>query len=195
MKNYYKILEVSENASPEVIEKAYKVLVKKYHPDLQKANRKNDEKIKEINEAYQVLSDSFLKEQYDNELKEREKNKYNNNYKETDYSMLYKEKERLKYQLAHEKYEKEQMAKRKNNVEEENTTGNNMVQLLRSIFKYRKFSIKKLQKIDIIALILTIVVVIGIGVILYYLPFTHDWMNENFVDTPVTHWIQGIFKK
>ena len=41
MKNYYKILEVSENASPEVIEKAYKVLVKKYHPDLQKANRKN----------------------------------------------------------------------------------------------------------------------------------------------------------
>ena len=55
--------------------------------------------------------------------------------------MLYKEKERLKYQLAHEKYEKEQIAKRKNNVEEENTTGNNMVQLLRSIFKYRKFSI------------------------------------------------------
>ena len=31
----YEILEVSENASPEVIEKAYKILVKKYHPDLQ----------------------------------------------------------------------------------------------------------------------------------------------------------------
>ena len=35
MKNYYEILEVSQNASPEVIEKAYKALVKKYHPDLQ----------------------------------------------------------------------------------------------------------------------------------------------------------------
>ena len=34
--NYYDILEVSKNASPEIIEKAYKTLVKKYHPDLQK---------------------------------------------------------------------------------------------------------------------------------------------------------------
>ena len=33
MKNYYEILEVSENASSEVIERAYKVLAKKYHPD------------------------------------------------------------------------------------------------------------------------------------------------------------------
>ena len=35
MKNYYEILEINENASQEVIEKVYKVLVKKYHPDLQ----------------------------------------------------------------------------------------------------------------------------------------------------------------
>ena len=34
MKNYYEILEVNQKASSEVIEKAYKVLVKKYHPDL-----------------------------------------------------------------------------------------------------------------------------------------------------------------
>ena len=34
MKNYYQILEVNENASYEVIEKAYKVLAKKYHPDI-----------------------------------------------------------------------------------------------------------------------------------------------------------------
>ena len=35
MKNYYEILEVDKNASEEVIEKAYKTLAKKYHPDLQ----------------------------------------------------------------------------------------------------------------------------------------------------------------
>ena len=39
--NYYKILEVDKNASPEVIEKAYKTLVKKYHPDLQIKTRRN----------------------------------------------------------------------------------------------------------------------------------------------------------
>ena len=53
MKNYYEILEVDSKASPEVIEKAYKTLVKKYHPDLQNAINKNEyeEKMKEINEA------------------------------------------------------------------------------------------------------------------------------------------------
>ena len=41
MKNYYEILEVNENASKEVIDKAYKVLAKKYHPDLQEEKNKN----------------------------------------------------------------------------------------------------------------------------------------------------------
>ena len=41
-KNYYDILEVNKNASQEIIEKAYKTLVKKYHPDLQDNNLKNE---------------------------------------------------------------------------------------------------------------------------------------------------------
>ena len=40
MKNYYEILQVNENASQEIIEKAYKVLAKKYHPDLQNDMKK-----------------------------------------------------------------------------------------------------------------------------------------------------------
>ena len=57
MKTLYEVLEVSEKASKEVIEKAYKVLVKKYHPDLQDASNKEeaDKKMKEINEAYSIL--------------------------------------------------------------------------------------------------------------------------------------------
>lgn len=71
MKNYYEILEVSQNASPEVIEKAYKALVKKYHPDLQPNEKKQEaeNKIKVINEAYDILSNKEKKEKFDQQLK------------------------------------------------------------------------------------------------------------------------------
>lgn len=73
-KNYYDILEVNKNASPEIIEKAYKTLVKKYHPDLQDNNLKAEyeEKIKLINEAFEVLSDSEKRKNYDLNLKQNE---------------------------------------------------------------------------------------------------------------------------
>ncbi|MBZ1356543.1 MAG: molecular chaperone DnaJ [Candidatus Nealsonbacteria bacterium] len=62
MKDYYKILGVSNNASKEDIKKAYRKLAHKYHPD--KAGG-NEGKFKEINEAYQVLSDESKRSQYD----------------------------------------------------------------------------------------------------------------------------------
>ena len=70
MKNYYDLIEVSQKASPEVIEKAYKTLVKKYHPDLQPENNKKnaEQKIKDINEAYEILSDKNKKAEYDRKL-------------------------------------------------------------------------------------------------------------------------------
>ena len=62
MKNYYETLEVDKKASPEVIEKAYKTLVKKYHPDLQ--NEENhveyEEKMKEINEHINIFRQNIL---------------------------------------------------------------------------------------------------------------------------------------
>ena len=68
-KNYYDWLEISKKASPEVIEKAYKALVKKYHPDLQEGDkRESEEIIKKINEAYDVLSDPIKKSDYDSTL-------------------------------------------------------------------------------------------------------------------------------
>ena len=69
-KTYYEVLEVDKNASQEIIEKAYKTLAKKYHPDLRDEQEKNEneEKMKEINEAYSVLSDNYKKNQYDKEL-------------------------------------------------------------------------------------------------------------------------------
>ena len=66
----YDILEVSRKASKEVIEKAYKTLAKKYHPDLQTAENKEiaEKRMKEINEAYDVLSDEQKRKEYDEKL-------------------------------------------------------------------------------------------------------------------------------
>jgi molecular chaperone DnaJ len=61
-KDYYQILGVDRSASKEDIKKAYRRLAHKHHPD--KANG-NEEKFKEVNEAYQVLSDSSKRTQYD----------------------------------------------------------------------------------------------------------------------------------
>ena len=71
MSNLYEILEVSEKASKEVIDKAYHVLAKKYHPDLQKDSDKKiaEEKMKQINEAYEILGNEEKRKQYDEELK------------------------------------------------------------------------------------------------------------------------------
>ncbi len=68
--NYYEILEVSTKASPEIIKKAYITLVKKYHPDLQDDSKKEEyeNKLKKINEAYEVLSDETKRKKYDLEL-------------------------------------------------------------------------------------------------------------------------------
>lgn len=72
--NYYDILQINKNASQEIIEKAYKVLVKKYHPDLQEDGLKHDyeEKLKLINEAYEILSDEEKRKQYDLKLAQEE---------------------------------------------------------------------------------------------------------------------------
>jgi len=70
MNNYYEILEVSETASPEVIERVYKLLAKKHHPDVNPGNKKEaEEKFKLITAAYDVLSNPEKRKEYDAELK------------------------------------------------------------------------------------------------------------------------------
>ncbi len=63
-RDYYDILGVSKNASKEEIKKAYRKLALQYHPDRNKTSGAND-KFKEINEAYEVLSDPKKKATYD----------------------------------------------------------------------------------------------------------------------------------
>lgn len=64
-KNYYSILGVSEDASQEEIKRAYRELAKKYHPDKTRGDKKAEERFKEINEAYGILSDPEKRKKYD----------------------------------------------------------------------------------------------------------------------------------
>jgi curved DNA-binding protein len=64
VKDYYEILGVSKNATPEEIKRAFRRLALKYHPDRNKS-KEAEERFKEINEAYAVLSDPQKRRQYD----------------------------------------------------------------------------------------------------------------------------------
>ena len=93
-KNYYKILEVDQKASDEIIEKAYKTLVKKYHPDLQNLEKQKEyeEKMKLINEAYSVLSDDYKRTTYDEQLQ-------NETISKQEYQKILEENRNLKQEL------------------------------------------------------------------------------------------------
>lgn len=64
-RDYYEVLGISKGASDEDIKKAYRQMAKKYHPDLNPGDKDAEAHFKEVNEAYEVLSDAQKKARYD----------------------------------------------------------------------------------------------------------------------------------
>ena len=206
--NYYKVLEVDKNASPEVIEKAYKTLVKKYHPDLQESNLKAEyeEKIKIINEAYEVLSNPNLKAKYDEKLKQEE-------ISEEDYQKLSRENENLYNEINSLKnninsdYAKTNITNKQNNLQQnyqnEIEYQNHINQAKQQAYydayiqdlKNRGYKIKykktpKDYLKNFIALIITVVILF----ILYQIPFVKNFINKMINDNTLIQSVLNAFK-
>lgn len=216
-KTLYEILEVSENASGEIIEKAYKTLAKKYHPDLQEeANKKQAEAMmKKINEAYEILGNEEKRSRYDGELAEKrnmeEMQKQNVNQNYQGYNMQYQdnavnnvnganydyEKERLRYER---KLQEEEFKQRRKMQEDLNREYNNAYEnYLRSLGYRIKHRWTKENTRD---LLITIGVIVVVFIILWFIPPTHDWMVNFYESNPIIKTfidiiiaiVTGIFK-
>ena len=176
MKNYYEILEVNENASLEVIEKAYRTLAKKYHPDGWPNDKKYwaEDRFKEITEAYQVLSDDFMRREYDIKIGIND----NIDYK---YDKLYKENEKLKQEINSIKVKK--ISKKTDNSNEEKTQKispatyfNRYSSTLKSIINDEVNKPQEERSRDLKALIITIIIISILIFVVLKVPFLHNYI-------------------
>ena len=193
MKNYYEILEVNEHASKEIIEKAYRTLVKRYHPDLYSSTQKQlaEQKLRDLNEAYDVLSDDFLRRQYDREFQKEQESK-------TIEAGENQNQNRNRRNTSSQNKNRKEDINARTNTKMNNTVGTfSIVGMLKDLIvqKFRNREKRKLNQTDFLALGLTVVVVVLIGVALWFIPFTNGWMRQLLFENPLFNFIGGLFSR
>ena len=173
MKDYYEILEVSKNASDDTIKKVFRMMIKKNHPDLFEGDEKlkAEEKVKELNEAYEILINRDSRKKYDLELSE-----YNNKVDEN-LTVLLQENEYLKNVIE----EKNKLIKEflqnmgvdsntidENLVDDNYSNENNNIDMTEGYNSYnREYRIKKIISMFVIMVIGMIVLWIVTGINLF----------------------------
>lgn len=174
--NYYELLQVDKKASKEIIDKAFKVLAKKYHPDAQEEDKKEwaEQKFKELNNAYEVLSNEEKRMEYDSTLEDEvsdvemaliQKNKYLSNlvdelqnklneyeHQNNGYSSFYT----TRYQQPYQAYQPPQPDPTMDSYEYAYTK------------REKHHSLK-----NFISLFITLFVIVVVFTALWFIPFTH----------------------
>lgn len=201
-KNYYEILEVDKNASKEIIDKAYKTLAKRYHPDLQtqEGKEQKEEMMKKVNEAYDVLSDENKRTAYNQQLASQ-------NVSMDEYQKILLENELLKQQLEtvrqniqnnrvyqQNTYSNEQRNTTPNVGQQTNFTANQpyqnpYVQTRRQYRTRRRLTFKQLIKI-----IGVIVGVILLCALIYQIPPVKEYFNNMYEENIFFKALVNIFK-
>lgn len=192
MENLYELLEVSEKASQEIIEKAYKTLAKKWHPDLQGGSNKAlaEEKMKKINNAYSILSDENKRKEYDAKLEEKRER-----LSEPQEEIQYQEDE-PNQEYGFENLSRKEQARLKRKIEK------NANEEYRKLYEdyFRSLGYKVPHRItwkEVKVTITVILIFCAILGLLWLMPFSRNWMislyNENIVIKLIVDIIRGIF--
>lgn len=192
MENLYELLEVSEKASQEIIEKAYKTLAKKWHPDLQGGPNKAlaEEKMKKINNAYSILSDENKRKEYDAKLEE-ERERLSEPQKEIQY-----QEDEPNQEYGFENLSRKEQARLKRKIEK------NANEEYRKLYEdyFRSLGYKVPHRItwkEVKVTITVILIFCAILGLLWLMPFSRNWMislyNENIVIKLIVDIIRGIF--
>lgn len=214
MKNYYEILEVNVKASKEIIDKAFKVLAKRYHPDTQPEDKKEwaEAKFKELNEAYEVLSNEETRKNYDIELDYEENSMLealvNKNEElkslvcELQNELEYEKERNLHIFQSHSSnynFTRETMNNKTNIgniINNDNIAQNNSYTYYKPNNTYTKKSIRynkeNLIK-DFIAFIITIFCIIAIGFLLWKIPFTNKLLVNLYTENQHIKAIVDVF--
>ena len=202
-KNYYEILEINNNASQEIVEKAYKTLAKKYHPDLQEGSKKieYEEKLKKINEAYEVLSDPEKRANYDTTLPKT-------SISAEDYETLYRQKEYMKQRITRMEQQQQQNDYQSNQTfsNKSNTNNQNYQEQINNAInkayhdayiqdlKRRGYKIKyKKSWRDYVAAFMTILVLIIIFSVLLQIPPIKNYFIELYNSNILIRTIVDVF--
>lgn len=190
MKNYYEILEVDKNASKEVIEKAYRTLAKKYHPDL-RSSTYSQERMMKINEAYEILSNDFKRKEYDNHLQSK-------SISIEEYNKIKQENIQLKNNL---KKISNQYNNNNTNEEDLGSTANFIRNLYNGITRKSDTPVKttpkkkiKLSKKTIQKIVIAVLALIIVSCILAIIPTTRQFFVNLYNENTVVNLIVNIFK-
>ena len=180
MKDYYEILEVNPKASKYIIEKVYRIQVKKFHPDLHQDEQKKKEcklKIKEINKAYEILSNDEKRKNYDITMKELKNRELTDNER---FISIQQENIELRKKVQELINRNDSLIQKKEEHKRNDTVRQIKIENTNKNFaknRYKEIVIEKLK--SLLALLITAVIIISILWICYAIPEIKEFILKD----------------